>query len=225
MLHIPNRFGKNWDPRLHYRDGTVARDYDRVRFSGLAGRCFNALERSIVRRIFSGLPPDLLVLDAPCGTGRLAESLLEAGHRVVGADISAEMLAVARERLARFGDRFIPIQANIEDLPDQGRSYDAVLCARFLMHFPLEDQVRYLAALNRVTTGPVVFNQSLSTPYQRARRRVKKLLRHQTPAAFPLTPGQVRYVVAAAGLRLTERRMVLPLVSEAAFFVCRQEVS
>jgi trans-aconitate 2-methyltransferase len=49
-----------------------------------------------------------LVLDVGCGTGRLTEKLLDRlpHGRVVGIDLSANMLSVAREFLrARFGSR------------------------------------------------------------------------------------------------------------------------
>lgn len=42
------------------------------------------------------VPPGAAVLDAGCGTGRVAVELARRGHRVVGADNDASMLAVAR---------------------------------------------------------------------------------------------------------------------------------
>ena len=47
------------------------------------------------RRLARGLDP---VLDAMCGTGRLAISLARCGHRVVGIDASPSMLRAARRR-------------------------------------------------------------------------------------------------------------------------------
>ncbi len=44
------------------------------------------------------LPPGGRVLDAGCGTGRVAARLAELGVRVVGADLDPDMVAVARER-------------------------------------------------------------------------------------------------------------------------------
>ncbi|MEW2068156.1 class I SAM-dependent methyltransferase [Streptomyces sp. NPDC007346] len=42
------------------------------------------------------LPPAARVLDAGCGTGRIAIRLAELGHRCTGVDIDPSMLAVAR---------------------------------------------------------------------------------------------------------------------------------
>jgi SAM-dependent methyltransferase len=47
------------------------------------------------------------VAEVGCGTGQIAEFLLDANPRLeyVGLDLSESMLAIARQRLARFGDR------------------------------------------------------------------------------------------------------------------------
>jgi SAM-dependent methyltransferase len=46
------------------------------------------------------------VLDVGCGSGRIAELALQAGtSRYVGIDFAEPMIELARERLARFGDR------------------------------------------------------------------------------------------------------------------------
>ena len=55
-----------------------------------------AIER-LVRE--AGLPPGGLVLDAGCGPGLVAAAFLEAGFRLVGVDLSAEMIARARETM------------------------------------------------------------------------------------------------------------------------------
>ena len=61
---------------------------------------------------------DETVLDAGCGAGRVTADLLERlpGGRVIALDISANMLAEARQQLARrFGDRVTFIQADLQD--------------------------------------------------------------------------------------------------------------
>lgn len=64
-----------------------------------------------------------VVLDAGCGTGRLTAELLEAlpGGRVVGADLSQNMLGSAREHLLpQFGRRVGLVACDLLDLPFEG---------------------------------------------------------------------------------------------------------
>jgi 16S rRNA (cytosine1402-N4)-methyltransferase len=57
------------------------------------------------------------VLDCTLGGGGHAELLLAAGARVIGLDRDPVALASATARLAPFGDRFTPLQANFRDTP------------------------------------------------------------------------------------------------------------
>jgi 2-polyprenyl-3-methyl-5-hydroxy-6-metoxy-1,4-benzoquinol methylase len=205
----------DWDPATHYQDVEVAERYDHERFSHVTGRIFNALERYNVARAFEGLPKDKPILDLPCGTGRLAETLLSEGFTVVGVDISEPMLQVARRRLARFGAQFTTKVASAAELARQSQQrYQAALCARVLMHFPLAEQIEFLKAVAKLTTGPVILTQSLNTPYQRFRRHLKRHLGNAAPAAYPINEDQLRHLLHSAGLREERRIRPLPLLTE-----------
>lgn len=212
--------GNGWDANTHYRDTRIARNYDGERFSSLAGRVFNDRERRLVRSIFARLlPAGARVADIPCGTGRLAEPLLEAGFRVHGMDISEQMLQVAHERLGRFGDLFSTEVADARSLAESDPRFDGVLCARVLMHFPLDEQIAFLRGVAALSRGPIVINHSFSSPYQRLRRRVKSLLGHQPSARFPITEEQVHRLLDACGLRETQRHRLAAPISEAVYIV------
>jgi trans-aconitate 2-methyltransferase len=75
------------------------------------------------------LDGDETVLDAGCGTGRVTELLLARlpAGRVVALDFSAAMLAEARGRLARFGDRVEYVQADLAEPLPVDKPVDAVL--------------------------------------------------------------------------------------------------
>jgi SAM-dependent methyltransferase len=64
------------------------------------------------------------VLDAGCGTGRVARELARRGVDVVGVDLDPEMLAVARRR----SPELAWIEADLARL-DLGRTFDAVVAA------------------------------------------------------------------------------------------------
>ncbi len=176
----------DWDPTSHYKDVEIAERYDRERFSRLTGRIFNSLERRCVLKAFSGVDRSQRVLDLPCGTGRMAEMLLENGYKVFGVDISPAMLEVARRKLSRFGGQFETMTADVHKLASETPgAYDVALCARVLMHFPLEEQIAFLRSIAQLSRGTVVFTQSLSTPYQRARRSAQARNRKSAPGPLP----------------------------------------
>lgn len=75
------------------------------------------------------LTGDETVLDAGCGSGRVTEELLDRlpRGRVIAADAAPSMLAEARRRLARFGDRVVFVECDLgRPLPVEG-PVDAVL--------------------------------------------------------------------------------------------------
>ncbi len=123
------------------------------------------------------------VLDAGCGTGRIAMELARRGLGVVGVDLDAEMLAAARDKAP-----FIPwIQADLEDL-DLDRTFDGIVMAGNVMIF-----------LTPGTEAAVVANM--------ARHLTDRGL---LVAGFSLGPGRLtleRYdeVTADTGLELIDR--------------------
>lgn len=218
-----NRVNKgNWDATVHYQDTKVAQDYDRVRFSSVAGKVFNRQEQRIILDSFADLPPETTILDLPCGTGRLARALLEAGYTVVGADISAEMLEVANERLQQYQARFSTQVMDAFSLTGQEQQYQATLCARVLMHFPLETQIEFMQGVARISSKRVVINHSLNSPYQRLRRRIKKLLGHQESAAYPITNDEIKRLLAESGFAEVRRTRINRLISEAVYIVAEK---
>lgn len=214
----------SWDPVEYYKDVEVAERYDRARFSTLSGRVFNRLEKLNIRRAFRDLPRSLTIVDIPCGTGRLSEVLVDMGFRVIGVDISPAMLEVARRKLAGREDRFETVVCDARRLPQLGRHFDAALCARVLMHFPLQEQIEFLRGIVSATDRRVVFTQSYSTAYQRLRRQVKRLLGHQKPSAYPIDGSELRALMQGTGLKEQRRHRVLPAISESIAVVASVEV-
>lgn len=86
-----------------------------------------------------GLPDDSRVLDVACGAGRHARALTALGHRVVGVDLSADLLAAA-EGTTR-------VRADMRALPFAG-SFDAA--TSFFTSFGYFDDAGNRAALDSV---------------------------------------------------------------------------
>lgn len=95
--------------------------------------------------------PAPLVLDVATGTGRLPCFLLqepEFDGRVVGLDASAGMLALARDKLAPFGDRAALVRQSAADLPFADGAFAAVTCLEALEFLP--DDAAALREMARV---------------------------------------------------------------------------
>ena len=101
----------------------------------------------LVRR---GLPlPGETVLDLACGTGavtRVTADRMEHG-RVVGLDLNAGMLGVARSMPSR-GAAIEWVEGSALDLPFQNEIFDLVLCQLGLQFFP--NRTRALCEMRRV---------------------------------------------------------------------------
>ena len=84
-------------------------------------------------RLRSWLPPaPATILDVGCGTGTLCLLLHEAGHRVVGADLSMGMLAVARGKLPRP----LLVRADAGRPPFAAKTFDVVLARHVVWALP-----------------------------------------------------------------------------------------
>lgn len=107
------------------------------------------------------------VLDLACGTGSMSVLLAERGYRVIGADISEEMLTAAAQKAAAMAENppfFICQPMQRLTLPEP---VEAIVC--------LLDSLNYL-------TEPGGLPQDVSPCLARAAARRRVLLRHQHAA-------------------------------------------
>ncbi|MET7806973.1 class I SAM-dependent methyltransferase [Micromonospora chersina] len=133
------------------------------------------------------VPPGARILDAGCGTGRVAAALAERGHTVVGVD--ADPVLIDAARADHPGPRFLVADLADLDLAAQGEPepFDAAVVAGNVMAFVAPGTER--AVLTRIAAhlrpdGPVVVGFG-------------------TDRGYPLTELDADAV--AAGLRLEHR--------------------
>jgi ubiquinone/menaquinone biosynthesis C-methylase UbiE len=147
------------------------------------GRVEFAVHKAWIGRYLPKAPAQ--VLDIGGGPGRYSIWLAEQGHRVTLADLSPELLEVARAKATEFGVTLEDaVEANATDLSQfADGSFDAVLCMGPLYHLIQEVDRRQVASelrrvlkpggvvfaafLNRLQTLPVAVNQDIPffTPY------------------------------------------------------------
>ncbi|MEW2286085.1 class I SAM-dependent methyltransferase [Streptomyces sp. NPDC047841] len=106
----------------------------------------SAPRRASLRRLVEGLAPGSRVLDVGSGTGRpTAQTLAEAGHHVLGIDISPVMVDLAARQVPGAEFRL----ADIRETPLPEDSFDAA-CAYFsLLQMSRAEQTAVVAKLAR----------------------------------------------------------------------------
>jgi ubiquinone/menaquinone biosynthesis C-methylase UbiE len=162
----------------------------------------------------AGVAPGRRVLDVACGTGivaRVAADRMGGAGTVVGLDLNAAMLAVARRVQPAIEWR----QGDAARLPFPPASFDRVLCQMALMFFP--DRVQALREMGRVTApgGVVALVVPASLDAQPAYGPfVAMATREAGPEAASLLGAyfacghlpELERLVESAGLRITAAR-------------------
>ena len=98
----------------------------------------------IAVRAMLGCEPGSQVFDAGCGTGQWGVALALAGYRVRGIDVSAGMVAAARDRASghELGEDVASFQVGDLDAMDYlDASFDAIMCRLVLDFVPSPGQV------------------------------------------------------------------------------------
>jgi SAM-dependent methyltransferase len=122
-----------WD---YLHDPNIARHYD----ASLAQSLLFTLDLPFVEQYAQ--PPGLL-LDLGCGTGRLLVHAAQRGHRVLGVDLSAEMLAVAAAKARQARVEVSMLQANLAELDALANaSFDHAACLFSTLGMVVGDEAR-----------------------------------------------------------------------------------
>lgn len=151
----------------------------------------------------AGLPPGGLVLDAGCGPGLVSAALLDAGVRLVGVDLSAEMIDRARQRCSRHGDRARFLQVSVFDGGlDALGPFDATL-SRYVLHHIVDPAAFVARQAGLIRSGGVlVVNDHVTDPDPRiaAHHANIEIARDRTHTRN-LTGGELVDLLAGAGLK------------------------
>jgi 2-polyprenyl-6-hydroxyphenyl methylase / 3-demethylubiquinone-9 3-methyltransferase len=110
----------------------------------------------------AGSLAELAILDVGCGGGLLAEAMARQGGRVVGLDLAAELVEVARLHALEAG---VSVDYRIESAEQHARDaagrYDVVTCMEMLEHVP-DPQAVVAALAILVRPGGHVFVSTLN---------------------------------------------------------------
>lgn len=212
----PGGHAGGWDRK--WTGAAAGTLYEGERWTSSAKRERDArLVRALLRRtLVAPAKSPLRILDAPCGTGRLAPALAEFGA-VTGLDVSRSMLAAGPDTSAR-------ICGDVRHLPFADGAFDAVVCCRLLHHLREEhDAARVLSELVRVSRGLVVVSFWDAGSLPALRRRLWTGAR--APRRFARSRARIEGLLEEAGARVLAWRHSLRFVSRQAFVAARRSDS
>ena len=142
--------------------------------------------------------PGNRVLDIGCGTGNVSLACAERGANVVGIDINAEMLEIARQKAKAAGleerVEFLELGvAEVESRTTEGEFDAAVACLTFSELSPDEQTYALSMAHSRLKPGGVIVIADEALPKQTFDRMVHRLARLPIAAStYALTQTTTR---------------------------------
>jgi SAM-dependent methyltransferase len=141
------------------------------------------------------------VLDVACGSGRVAEFVLDAGASAyVGVDFSEPMLALARERLERFGDKVSLVQGDFLEAPLDG-PFDVVLALGLFDY--LGEPEPFVRRMHALCSGSLVASFPRWTWVKGPIRKLRYEVLADCPI-FDYTERELRFLFGAAGFTTVE---------------------
>lgn len=158
----------------------------------------------LVRR--ASFEPGSRILDAGCGPGLVSETLLRAGHRVVGVDLSREMVDRARLRCSQWESKASFHQVSLFDpVLDSLGPFDGAL-SRYVLHHVLDPEAFLRRQKSLLRAGGVLVVCDHLTdpdPEKAAHHQAIERARDRTHTAN-LTGGRLVDLFAKLGLARIE---------------------
>jgi ubiquinone/menaquinone biosynthesis C-methylase UbiE len=169
-------------------------------------------EDAIITSWLRELPRGAVVLDCPCGTGRLLPVFARLGLRYVGADFSRAMIQEARQA-ANETTAFGFVNADAERMPFRDNAIDCVVLWRFFHHLPDErTREAILREAARVTRRQVLVSFYHPLSFTALRRSVQKTF-GRTGFGQAVTHWRLQAEAEQSGLRVVEFRSYRKYVS------------
>jgi SAM-dependent methyltransferase len=145
--------------------------------------------------------PSPSVLDVGCGSGRIAEDVLEHGaSRYVGVDFSEPMLELAGRRLERFGPKASLVQGDFLEVPLDG-PFDVVLALGLFDYLP--EAAPFAARMRELCSGSLVASFPGWNWFKGPIRKVRYELVNRVPI-FDYTESGLRQLLDDAGFSRIE---------------------
>lgn len=202
--------------RKAYQKKEAVEAYDKKRFATLEGRLTNKREKYLIDKAlrYAGINPPAIILDIPCGTGRLSTHLAQKGFKVKSADLSQEMVVYTRRKLKalNLANRVIVEVGDAECLSYPDNSFDACISLRLFGHTPPKIREKILEELKRVVKKYLIvvyYHKDCLRYFLRRRWREKQGIEW-----YPVGFKQMKKELADVGLKRIKSFFLAKGISE-----------
>lgn len=214
----------NYKAKKVYQDETIANDYDRNRFFDFKGNLVDKREKELVYKAIKQTRSrgNMTILDLPCGTGRVSLYLAQRGFKIIGVDISANMIKQAQKKMAnKISNEQILFQVGDgEHLSFQNGSFDGAISLRLFGHLPPEHRVNVLRELARVSKSFVViayYHKHSLQYWQRKKKRAQRQI-----SWYPVDQKQIDTELNEVGLYRIKQYYLFPGISETIIVIAKK---
>jgi len=195
-----------------YREIAEAESYNLAYQDEMLKRWSTNREFRLLDRLLSSQGKSELILDLPCGGGRLSSRIGVHTNRLIEADIAVGQVLYG-QRHSKLDTPQTWMTASAFHIPFRDNSVDGTVCCRLCHHLPTPvERERLIEELLRVSRRFVIMTffdyYSLKNWLRRARQPFNK-----KPPKMTMTIQRVRELAEANGARLIQYPMLAPTSS------------
>jgi 2-polyprenyl-3-methyl-5-hydroxy-6-metoxy-1,4-benzoquinol methylase len=170
-------------------------------------------EMRVLDRAFKLIPKTHKVLDVPCGGGRVTIHLSKKGYEVSAADLSEDMIEIARQALADNKLDCSVERQDVEKFTLRDRSFDTIVSFRLFHHFPNpEIRQRVAKELCRVAAHNVVLSYFSPNSWTSVKRKLRAARGGRKSDKHATSLAEVEEYFKQAGFRLVKNFARAPLI-------------
>lgn len=205
------------ETRKRYQSNEYAINYKKEYVSGWAvksirSRIIKNLEINTIRKVLHPLlTPKSSVIDIPCGTGKLGSLLSEYDITIIAADVSNEMIALAKDEYEVKKISFMQIDATNIKMDDN--SVNTVVCLRLFQRLDTPTRKKILKEFNRIANKDLVISYSYTSFWQKMRSSLRKLYDVEKNIFFSPTVLELLDEIQKAGFVIKNKKYINPVIS------------
>jgi SAM-dependent methyltransferase len=175
----------------------------------LRSRAVAKCEISVIRNMLKSVrlmeEKGSMLLDIPCGTGKLGRMLSAFPIQIIAGDVSNEMMSLARGEYGQ--DNLVTfIRCDAERIPLDDHSVDNIICLRLFQRVTMDAQKKILSEFRRVVTGHLIVSYSQSSFFQQILGRVRDVFKGKRNMLHKVSPQDMESQIEEAGFRQQYRK-------------------